>query len=188
MFIWHGYLLPYSYMTTSCSRSFENGDWHKNQNGPFPSYEKKTKQSMSGEWFFKRLENGEKLLHHWLVYLPSLDSIHCFCCQLFGSDISLFCRKEGFKNWRKSNPCISEHKQSHCHEEASMMWKEMCIHLERATINHNIQRKTEQDKETWRNILKCNIIMVFAWYFVFISKTSSDKLIHKHCLGLFIQV
>ena len=86
---------------------------------------------MPGEWFFKRLENGEKLLRHWLVYSHSLDSIHFFCCRLFGSDISLFGRREGFKNWRKLNLRVSRHEQSHSHEEASMKWKEMCMRLER---------------------------------------------------------
>ena len=53
------------------------------------------------------------------------------------------------------NPRISEHEQSHSHEEASMKWKELCMRLEkRATIDHDIQRQTEQNKETWRNILK----------------------------------
>ena len=45
----------------------------KNRSGPFSNNDEK--RSTSGEWFFKRLENGVKLLRHWLVYSPSLDSV-----------------------------------------------------------------------------------------------------------------
>ena len=34
----------------------------QNRDGPFPKNEENC--SMSGEWFFKKLENGEKLRHH----------------------------------------------------------------------------------------------------------------------------
>ena len=58
-------------------------------------------------------------------------------------------------NWRKMNPRVFQHEQSHSHEEASMKWKEMCIRLESgATIDRDLQRQTERNTETWRNILK----------------------------------
>ena len=54
------------------------------------------------EWSFRTLPNREKVLHSWMTYSPSKESLYCFCCRLFcnkGNNESNFNSERGFNKW-----------------------------------------------------------------------------------------
>jgi len=65
----------------------------QNKEGPFVVVERpcanvRTKlkgvtRSLTKDWFYRRLDNGEKMLRSWMVYSPVEKCLYCFCCRLF---------------------------------------------------------------------------------------------------------
>jgi len=43
---------------------------------------------LTREWFFKTLPNGERMLRSWMVYSPSKETLCCFCCKLFQTEVT----------------------------------------------------------------------------------------------------
>lgn len=41
-------------------------------------------RSFCQKYYMKQMPNGEQVKREWKVYSKSLDSIHCFCCRIFG--------------------------------------------------------------------------------------------------------
>ena len=84
----------------------------QNKEGPFISIEKPGSRgeirSLTKEWFYRILENGERVLRSWMLYSPTNGCLYCFCCRLFLSQKeqetqSAFTRA-GFQKWWKLNP------------------------------------------------------------------------------------
>ncbi|XP_011164071.2 zinc finger MYM-type protein 5-like [Solenopsis invicta] len=76
-------------------------------------------RTMSSAWFYRQLDNGEKVLRTWMVYSTVNKSLYCFCCRLFTSkDLkhtqSTFA-KNGFRQWWKLNPKVKQHENSSIH-------------------------------------------------------------------------
>jgi hypothetical protein len=71
-----------------------------------------------GKWFYKFLNNGEKIRRQWLLYSTSKNAIFCFACLLFSNnDIrkSAF-SNNGFKDWKHLMPSVAEHENSKNHK------------------------------------------------------------------------
>lgn len=67
-----------------------------------------------GKWFYKTLNNGEKVRKPWLLYSTSKNAIR-------KSPFS----KDGFQNWKHLNPCVAEHENSKNHKFNVLDWKEL---------------------------------------------------------------
>ena len=91
-------------------------------------------RSLTKEWFYRTLDNREKILSSWLVYSPRWSCIYCFCCTFFNSQevkvtIIHSSFNSGFQKWWKLNPKISQHENSLEHLKAFEKWKELEMRL-----------------------------------------------------------
>lgn len=135
----------------------------QNMDVSFPSNTEN--RSMSRDWFFKILPNGERMRRSWIVYSPTKNAVYCFCCRLFNRNQSSFGSDEGFSKWRKLNPRVSEHENSPSHSTAFSHWKELTIRLKRgATLDNEIETLVMAEKSVWKEILKrlCDCVMFLA--------------------------
>ncbi|KAK4871764.1 hypothetical protein RN001_015888 [Aquatica leii] len=99
-------------------------------------------RKLNRDWFFRTLPNGEKVLRTWMAYSPSKRSLLCFCCRLFGIVVATkkfgFNTIDGFNQWWKLNPKVSEHESSTAHNENFNTWK---------CLERTLQAGTTIDKE-----------------------------------------
>lgn len=64
----------------------------QNKEGPFTAAIRNGTQTkgeirtMSTAWFYRQLDNDEKMLRTWIVYSTVSESLYCFCCRLFASE------------------------------------------------------------------------------------------------------
>lgn len=133
----------------------------QNKDGPFAKVKRDLgegdheNRSLSRNWFFKKLGNGENILRSWMLYSPSKETLYCFCCRLFDPDQSSFDRVQGFNVWRKLSPKVDKHESSPHHITSFTKWKEMAMRLQvGATLDHYHQKKIIGETEKWREILK----------------------------------
>lgn len=113
-------------------------------------------RSFSKDWFYKNLDNGEKVLRTWLLYSPVKCAVFCFPCMLFkAKGKSSFAQSEGFKAWKKLNPRLLDHEKSCHHVEAFEKWKEFEMRLvKHETIDAAVQMEQQKSFEKWKAILK----------------------------------
>ena len=113
-------------------------------------------RSFSKDWFYKNLDNDEKILRTWLLYSPVKNAVFCFPCTLFkAKGKSSFAQSEGFKAWKKLNPRLLDHEKSCYHVEAFEKWKEFEMRLlKHETIDTAIQIEQQKSFEKWKAILK----------------------------------
>lgn len=116
---------------------------------------KGTLRSLSREWFYRNLTNGEKVLREWLVYSPEKMALFCFPCKLFVvRSKSKFASREGFSSWWKLNPRIYTHEKSLSHVRAFLTWKEFEVRLSRGlTIDGNQQVAVANEVKKWKLVL-----------------------------------
>lgn len=113
-------------------------------------------RSLTKDWFFRRLPNGEKVLRSWLIYSPYQQSIFCFCCKLFsdGKSNSAFASKDGFCKWWKLNPKVKEHETSQFHNQYYLQWKELEMRLQSgSTIDDKEQQVVQMEAKKWKEVL-----------------------------------
>ena len=134
----------------------------QNKEGPFISVEKHgsrgENRTLSKEWFYRILENGEKVLRSWMLYSPISGCLYCFCCRLFlrspiDQTQSAFALN-GFRMWWKLNPKVNDHEKSREHLLAFVSWKELAMRLDKGqTLDRDQQGRIESQKKRWVNIL-----------------------------------
>ena len=134
----------------------------QNKEGPFLSIEKPGSRgeirSLTKEWFYRILENGERVLRSWMLYSPTNGCLYCFCCRLFLSQKeqetqSAFTRA-GFQKWWKLNPKVVEHEKSREHHLAFDKWKELEMRLNMGeTLDKNHLERMESERKKWIDIL-----------------------------------
>ena len=60
-------------------------------------------KSPGKEWFYRILENGERVLRSWMLYSPTNGCLYCFCCCLFLSqkeqETQSALTRAGFQKW-----------------------------------------------------------------------------------------
>ena len=91
------------------------------QSGPFATTvrasdkAKGCTRSLTTDWFYRYLDNGEKVLRSWMIYSRAHECLYCFCCRLFAKDCeqgaSSFVNT-GFRTWWKLSPKIGDHESS----------------------------------------------------------------------------
>lgn len=115
-----------------------------------------TGRSFSKDWFYMKLENGERFLRTWLLYSPVKCAIYCFPCMLFKKNKgrSSFVQPHGFKIWKKLNPRVLDHEKSCHHVEAFENWKELEMRLQKCeTIDDAVQLEQHKSFEKWKAVL-----------------------------------
>ena len=63
----------------------------QNKEGPFSDIRRQIAtgnvkggvRHFSGDWFYKLMPDGQKILRTWMVYSTTSHSLYCFCCRLF---------------------------------------------------------------------------------------------------------
>ena len=110
----------------------------------------------SGDWFYKLMPDGQKILRTWMVYSTTSHSPYCFCCRLFIVQPKSISSKfvTGFDKWWKLNPKVERHESSRDHIENLELWKTMCMNLRLGmTIDARETKLIDQNKKKWRDIL-----------------------------------
>ena len=138
----------------------------QNRDGPFKSMEKSAGANSKGEirtlnkdWFYRKLENGEKVHRSWMLYSPSNGCLYCFCCRLFsGTQLANQTQSDfvikGFKTWWKLNPKVVQHERSVEHHLAFDKWKEMAMRLDNGqTLDRSLQMEIDAEINKWVNVL-----------------------------------
>jgi hypothetical protein len=66
--------------------------------------------------YSRKTNNGELRDKKWLVYSKYIDTIFCFCCNIFKSiNCKSYFAHDGFRNWRHINVILVEHETSDEH-------------------------------------------------------------------------
>ncbi|XP_036345078.1 zinc finger MYM-type protein 5-like, partial [Rhagoletis pomonella] len=115
---------------------------------------KKSGQRNFSEYHLHRvLPNGTQTERDWLIYSPSVDSVFCFACRLFGNldeNASSFALK-GFNDWKLSKRGISIHEQSHDHMSNNVKYK-MRLKTD-SSIEKTFENSLVNDMTYWRKVL-----------------------------------
>jgi hypothetical protein len=167
----------------------EKGPYLMDQNNYFPVND--DGRHFDGKWFYKFLNNGEKVRRQWLIYSTSKNAIFCFACLLFSNnDIrkSAF-SSNGFQDWKHLNPSVAEYENSKNHKQNLLYWKELEKRLrDSKTIDHELQNSIKNEKEKWLCILKVIVDgILFCAKNNLALRGSSDKIGEPNC-GIFLSL
>ena len=140
---------------------------YQNKEGPFAfnhrtievgGNTKLERRSVSKQWFYKILKNGDKILRRWLLYSKKESGLYCFCCKLFHFTGNVLFVTKCFNNFWHLNPCIFKHENSEIHEACIEKRKELAMRLQlQQTIGKNMQKHIDEERkfdEKWKAILK----------------------------------
>ena len=135
-------------------------DVFRNLDGPFvPKFwqgnTKSQQQQLTKDWFYKVVQDGERILRKWMVYSPIFGKPYFFCCRLFrthvASNSSVFIT--GFNQWWKLNPKVTNHESSEEHLKCLQLWKTLAVAMQcNRTIVAAVLFSMEEKKIKWRNI------------------------------------
>ncbi|KYM96678.1 Zinc finger MYM-type protein 1 [Cyphomyrmex costatus] len=117
------------------------------------------KRTMSTAWFYRQLNNGEKVLRTWMVYSMVNESLHCFCCRLFASNDLKYVQnafvRNGFQQWWKLYPKVKQHENNSIHVASFEKWKEMEMRIRnRQTIDRSLQDQIKKEMKNWIKVLE----------------------------------
>ena len=84
-----------------------------------------------------------------------MDKVYCFCCKLFKSNQSKsFLASEGLNDWKHLTERLKLHESSLEHLTNMNTCNELRQRLrENKTIDDEMQREIEREKERWRQVL-----------------------------------
>lgn len=111
------------------------------------------KRSCQLTFFYKELQNGEKVKRDWLLYSPSTGKIYCFVCKLFGSTLmptNPF-NSNGFNDWKHGAQAVSFHENSQQHRASLLSFLNRSSMSGR--IDSEIQKQVNEERDYWRQIL-----------------------------------
>lgn len=121
-------------------------------------------RSLTKEWFFKKLPNGNKIKRSWLVYSSSKNALFCLPCRLFlqtvsncEANLSSLVKEDGFRNWKKLNEKIPSHENSQNHKLCFCSWKTLETSLGIGGIDKEMQEQIIKEENNWRDVLRCII-------------------------------
>lgn len=92
--------------------------------GPFPR-DAKTKRSFSCDYYYNYTKTGQKIERFWLCYSPTLNSVYCEACWLFGDGENAW-RDGQINDWQGLSKKIKVHETCAAHLNACItysMWK-----------------------------------------------------------------
>lgn len=136
-------------------------------------------RSFSESFYTKRMANGEDVRREWIVYSRTLDSVHCFCCFLFGENqnVSGVSSKNGISDWKHLSTRISEHEHTKQHMKNYAEWKLLENRISnKKTIDLEIRNQMKEEIEKLRQVFKriVPLILFFARQNIALTGKSSN--------------
>jgi len=124
-------------------------------------------------WYYRIIEDGQKVLRDWLTYSPYMNKAFCLHCLLYGKSMrSLSSRKwtkQGFSVWKNGLMSISklETTESHITSSTTVIIKAKCAPLLPALEHHNMM-KVEMNGQTVNKLIMIVIFfsqtqLSFSW-------------------------
>ena len=115
----------------------------------------KENRHFSTNYYKTILPNGEQGDRKWLVYSKDFDRVFCFCCKLFSTTNSTHqLDGEGSRDWKNLSSKLKSHETTHEHITHMHQWSELKMRLSKnKTIDENIQKQINKEREHWRNVL-----------------------------------
>ena len=97
--------------------------------------------------------------------IEDLDKAFCFCCKLFNSTThgsgTNQLTNEGTNDWRNIGNKIKNHETSKEHVTTMIAWIDLEIRLlKNKTIDKNIQKQINKEKDHWKKVLLRIIVVV----------------------------
>lgn len=109
----------------------------------------------------RRLPNGEEVYREYLQYSRSTDKAFCFCCKVFGINVSSALAQSGCNDWHNISAIIGQHETADEHLNNYKKWKTLKKNLEEGTtIDHSNERKIKEEETYWQQILERLISLV----------------------------
>ena len=123
--------------------NLEDFDFPRNSSG----------RRFSTSYYFRVMENGEKVRRTWLVYSTSNDCIYCFCCKVFGSaDVPL---RHGTNTWEGLGKKLKDHERGRAHLENIEKWIALRGALKhKNTIDHHALELQLKEANFWKEVMK----------------------------------
>lgn len=118
------------------------------------------KRKFSEAYYYRKLDNGEKIHRQWLLYSVSLDSVFCGACKIFEwhtlekSEHHLAATR-GVNDWRYLSILLKKHECSLSHITNIKKLTELQSALKRGTaINSSELRLYELEKAHWYGVIE----------------------------------
>lgn len=121
-------------------------------------------RSFTDFYYTKRMPNGECVKREWIIYSKNMDSVHCFCCLLFSTNVLGISSRKGISDWKHLSTRISEHEHSKQHMENYAEWKSFENRISnKKTIDLELHNQLKEEIERLRQVFKR--IVAFILYF-----------------------
>lgn len=105
--------------------------------------------------YLKRtLPNGAVVDRDWAIFSPSLQSVLCFTCKLFGTadqNIEVF-RTTGFNDWKNCSRGFAQHENSKNHINNYLAYRTRA--KETTTLDAEFLKQQQIEMKYWREVLR----------------------------------
>lgn len=108
-------------------------------------------RKLKNSYFYRELQNGEKIKHEWVLYSSSQGKIFCFFCKLFNELDAPF-NTTGFNDWKYGLKSISDHENSFKHRRNLYTYNKRTKEVER--IDNELQLQLNAERSYWIEILR----------------------------------
>ena len=111
----------------------------------------RTKRKLNDSAFFTVTPNGEKILRHWFLYLPSTGRLFYFVCKLFISSSASALANNSFDLWDHINR-LADHERSSEHRLALTTYATRLSKIQ--TLDTHFVQQFENERSYWREVLR----------------------------------
>lgn len=122
-------------------RNYESIEGNKKINRP---------RKLQNSYFYRELQNGEKVKREWVLYSPSQGKIFCFFCKLLNESDTSF--TTGFNDWKHGLKSISDHENSSEHR------KNLYTYIRRTKvvgrIDTELQLQLNEERNYWIEVFR----------------------------------
>ena len=118
------------------------------------------KRYFSKNLFKRELQNGEYVIREWLLYSPSVGSVFCFACRLYGEAGNVKCpfKTTGFSDWKHATDRLKKHENTDCHRKAMLKYIKRASDL--GVIDTELRKQLEVQYNYWTEVLKRVVTVV----------------------------
>lgn len=105
--------------------------------------------------FLKRqLANGTIVDRDWIIFSPSIKSVLCFVCKLFGTteENNETFRTNGFNDWRNCNRTFKAHENSRHHITNYLKYRTRTKQTD--TLDQHFMKQEQVELKYWREVLR----------------------------------
>ena len=114
------------------------------------------KRYFSKSFFQRELQNGESVSREWLLYSPSIGSVFCFVCRLYGEgeggNVNCPFKTTGFSDWKRASDKLPKHENTNCHRKAMLKYIKRASDI--GVIDTELRKQLELQYTYWSEVLK----------------------------------